>query len=329
MNNKCIGIIDDTTLFNDLSLLCQGRSMGMIPFGGSYHLIDFPLSCFRFAKITNVAILSHLTNRHLQEYIGFGHQWGLSKRKEGLKILSFYDLINFLLNTSEDYVILSNSYTVCMIDNQQLLSNHIQSKCNMTRVYYNNEPKDIYVLSKHLLINIILKQHKKISLIDMMKEINHTSVNEYKMENYLKDIKTINDYYDSNMDCFNQSAFKDLFLGHLPIMTRSIDLPTTMYHPSANVSNILASSGINCYGKVKNSILFQSVSIGINSSINHSIIMNDCKIGNNCVIEHAIIGENHIIAPSVEIKGKPNEIVYLPHHVSISNFNKLLVTHKS
>ena len=63
------------------------RSMGSLPFGGRYRLIDFPLSAMVNAGITNVGVLTHYNYKSLMDHLGTGKDWDLARRNGGIKIL--------------------------------------------------------------------------------------------------------------------------------------------------------------------------------------------------------------------------------------------------
>ena len=99
------------------------RSMGSLPFGGRYRLIDFPLSAMVNAGITKVGVITKSNYRSLMDHIGSGKAWDLSRKNEGLYFLpprssddakyqgrigSLVDVIPFLNHSKEDYVILAD-----------------------------------------------------------------------------------------------------------------------------------------------------------------------------------------------------------------------------
>ena len=74
----------------ELPALTGKRTMGAVPFGGRYRLIDFPLSAMVNAGLTNIHIVAHHNYQSLMEHIGAGKDWDLARRSGGIKILPPY-----------------------------------------------------------------------------------------------------------------------------------------------------------------------------------------------------------------------------------------------
>ena len=141
------------------------RSMGSLPFGGRYRLIDFPLSAMVNAGITKVGVITKSNYQSLMDHIGSGKAWDLSRKHEGLYFLpprssddalyqgrlgSLADVIPFLNHSKEDYVILSDCHMVTSMDYNDLIENHIESGADVTMACYHGAvPKlsDIPVLT--------------------------------------------------------------------------------------------------------------------------------------------------------------------------------------
>ena len=114
----------------------------------------------------------------------------------------------------------------------------------------------------------------------------------YKIGTYWKNIASVEDYFDTNMD-FLKPEVRDYFFKEYPnIYSKVDDLPPAKYNPGAQMRNALVSSGCIVNGVVENSMLFKSSYIGNNTVIRNSIILNDVYIGDNAVIENCIV-ESH------------------------------------
>ena len=70
--------------------LTRVRTMGSVPFGGRYRLIDFALSNMVNSGITKVGLITHYNYQSLLDHIGTGKDWDLSRRAGGIKILPPY-----------------------------------------------------------------------------------------------------------------------------------------------------------------------------------------------------------------------------------------------
>ena len=123
------------------------RSMGSLPFGGRYRLIDFPLSGMVNAGITKVGVITKSNYQSLMDHLGSGKAWDLSRKNEGLYFLpprssddakyqgrigSLVDVIPFLNHSKEEYVILSDCHMVNSMDYDALLEAHVESGADVT-----------------------------------------------------------------------------------------------------------------------------------------------------------------------------------------------------
>ena len=123
------------------------RSMGSLPFGGRYRLIDFPLSAMVNAGIIKVGVITKSNYRSLMDHIGSGKAWDLSRKNEGLYFLpprssddalyqgrlgSLADVVPFLNHSKEEYVVLSDCHMVTSMDYNALIEAHIESGADVT-----------------------------------------------------------------------------------------------------------------------------------------------------------------------------------------------------
>ena len=123
------------------------RSMGSLPFGGRYRLIDFVLSGMVNAGITKVGVITKSNYQSLMDHIGSGKAWDLSRKHEGLfflpprssddamyqgRISSLADAMPFLRRSKEEYVILSDCHVVSSMDYRALLKAHAESGADVT-----------------------------------------------------------------------------------------------------------------------------------------------------------------------------------------------------
>lgn len=123
------------------------RSMGSLPFGGRYRLIDFPLSAMVNAGITKVGVITKSNYQSLMDHLGSGKAWDLSRKNEGLYFLpprssddamyqgrigSLMDVIPFLNHSKEELVVLSDCHMVNSMDYDALIKAHVDSGADVT-----------------------------------------------------------------------------------------------------------------------------------------------------------------------------------------------------
>ena len=85
--NDLHGIIFAYRSDANLGELTRPRNTCSLPFGGRYRLVDFMLSNYVNAGITDVGIIVHQSYQSLLDHVGSGKDWELSRRHGGLRIL--------------------------------------------------------------------------------------------------------------------------------------------------------------------------------------------------------------------------------------------------
>jgi glucose-1-phosphate adenylyltransferase len=140
--------------------LTKHRCVAAIPFGGKYRLVDFPLSNMTNAGISNVGIITSLKLRSLLDHLGKGKEWGLDRKHDGLFILpaaseknkrwldleDIYANYDYIVNSKQEYVLLSGSNIVCNIDLRKVFAYHCEKKADLTIIYsedYKFLPEDV------------------------------------------------------------------------------------------------------------------------------------------------------------------------------------------
>ena len=85
--NNVMGIIFSNLHENLISQLTELRTMGAVPFGGRYRLIDFPLSNLTNAGVKNIGVITKKNYQSLMDHVRGGDEWDLNRRFTGLTIL--------------------------------------------------------------------------------------------------------------------------------------------------------------------------------------------------------------------------------------------------
>ncbi|MBQ7293724.1 MAG: glucose-1-phosphate adenylyltransferase subunit GlgD, partial [Clostridia bacterium] len=88
--NSVAGIIFTNLHDRSIPELTKKRTMGAIPFGGIYRMVDFPLSAMANVGIRNISVIAHHNYESLVEHIGSGADWGIPTDMGGVKIISPY-----------------------------------------------------------------------------------------------------------------------------------------------------------------------------------------------------------------------------------------------
>lgn len=147
--NNVLGIIFSNMHDESIRELTEGRTMGSVPFGGRYRLIDFPLSNMSNSGVTKVGVITKSNYRSLMDHVGSGKAWDLSRKREGLIILppygsgtgiyegriqAFSGIRSFLEASNEEYVFISDCDVICNLDVQDIVDYHVDKKADITIV---------------------------------------------------------------------------------------------------------------------------------------------------------------------------------------------------
>ena len=85
--NGLHGIVFSYDRQPDLRELAEQRMPASVPFGGSYRAIDFTLSNFYNAGMTDVGVVLHGNYQSLLDHLGNGKIWDMSRKYGGLRLL--------------------------------------------------------------------------------------------------------------------------------------------------------------------------------------------------------------------------------------------------
>ena len=149
---KAVGIIFSNIHDNNVPELSRIRTLGSIPFGGRYRLIDFPLSNMVNSGINTVGIITKSNYQSLMDHVGSGKDWDLARKDGGVIILPPYGnvessnlystrlealkgITNFLFRADEDYVVLTDCDSIFRIDYNEVILHHIKNHADITFVY--------------------------------------------------------------------------------------------------------------------------------------------------------------------------------------------------
>ncbi len=240
---------------------------------------------------------------------------------------SIYQNLSFLKNSHEPYVVIASGDCVYKMDYNKLLEYHIQKKSDVT-IVCKDMPIDtkidrygtlkmneecrveefeekpivaksntiscgIYVIRRRLLIEMIERCAEE-DRYDFVKDVlirykNQKRIFGYKIKDYWRNIASVQDYFETNMDFLNPEI-RDFFFKQYPdVYSKVDDLPPAKYNVGAQIKNSLISSGCIVNGTVENSVIFKKTFIGNNCYIKNSIILNDVYIGDNTHIENCIV----------------------------------------
>ncbi|HOO80683.1 MAG TPA: glucose-1-phosphate adenylyltransferase subunit GlgD, partial [Lachnospiraceae bacterium] len=250
--------------------------------------------------------------------------------------------LEFIKDSHEPYVVIASGDCVYKMDYNKVLEYHIAKKADITVVCKDFseeenverygcvkidedgrisefEEKPVKAFSHTISCGIyIIRRRQLVEMIEKAAEENrYDFVNDilirykdlkriyaYRTLDYWKNISTVQDYYDTNMD-FLKPEIRNYFFKQYPdIYSKIDDLPPAKYNVGVQVRNSLISSGSIINGEVENSVIFKKVFVGNNCTIKNSIILNDVYIGDNTHIENCIVESRDTIRANSFHKGE-------------------------
>ena len=84
INQNVLGLIFASINDSAVIDLTKLRTMGSIPYGGRYRLVDFPLSNMVNSGISEVGVITKSNYGSLLDHLGSGREWDLARKKGGL-----------------------------------------------------------------------------------------------------------------------------------------------------------------------------------------------------------------------------------------------------
>lgn len=149
--SNVLGLIFANMHDSTISDLTKLRTMGSVPFGARYRLIDFALSNMVNSGVNKVGVVTKANYQSLIDHIGSGAEWDLSRKNGGLHLLPPYGhisgglyrgrlealsgVIDFIRRSDEEYVLISDTDVICNLDYRKVLESHENTGADITVVY--------------------------------------------------------------------------------------------------------------------------------------------------------------------------------------------------
>jgi glucose-1-phosphate adenylyltransferase len=363
LGNDVLGILFAYVNEKRVSELTTNRVMASVPFGGRYRLVDFPLSNMVNSGINKVGVITEQNYQSLMDHLGSGKAWDLSRKREGLfllppfntdhtrtdgKIESLYSIKRFLINSHEEYVILSDCDYVCNLNYTDALDFHEQTGADMTIIYrqgsvqdglstsvYTIDPESriidsvvresgntncnigmgMYIISRKYLIDIIETSMGR-NRLDLNRSvipecIRSAKVMGYEFKGTAYQITSLSAYFDANLALMDPKVRMELFDTSRPIYTKVRDDMPAKYGLGSSVSNSLIADGCVIEGKVENCVLFRGVKIAKDAVVTNCVVMQDSVIGEKCNLNYVILDKNVKVNQERTLAGYKTYPVYI------------------
>ena len=359
--NNVLGILYSNSYDEALPELTSMRTMGSVPFGGRYRMIDFALSSMVRAGLSKVGVVTKANYRSLMDHLGMGKSWDLARKHEGLVILppfvgagsggnqtrmeGLWSALEFLRNSKEELVIMSDCNAVCNLDYRGLLRAHAESGADITiacrrgaapglrsmrlRLDESNRATEISISGEpasDALYSLNILVLRKALLESLIREANSQGARDYEIlqrhtedldiravevNGYARVIDCLQSYYDAHLELLDPAVRKDLFRPGQPVLTKVQDDMPAIYGLHAKASNCLVADGCQIRGEAENSVLFRGVVIEEGARVKNCVLMQGTRVGAGAHLECVISDKSVVIRPGKTIMGVANYPIYL------------------
>ncbi|MBE7021072.1 MAG: glucose-1-phosphate adenylyltransferase [Ruminococcaceae bacterium] len=127
----------------------------------------------------------------------------------------------------------------------------------------------------------------------------------YPFDGYWKDVGTIDNLWEANMDLLNPSIAINIWDPLWRIYCRH-DITTPHYiDKDADIENSMVTEGCYVDGKLNYSILFSDVTVEEGADVEYSVIMRNTKVGKGASVKYAIVADDAIIEEGAVVGAAP------------------------
>jgi glucose-1-phosphate adenylyltransferase len=127
----------------------------------------------------------------------------------------------------------------------------------------------------------------------------------FRFSGYWKDVGTIDSLWDANMDMLAGSGGLSMFDPAWPIYARSPERPPAYLADSAAVRHSVVTQGSSIYGRIENSVVSHSVTVGKGAVVRYSILMPGVVVEEDAHVEYAIIAEGVRVGRGARVGSPP------------------------
>ncbi len=351
MANNVAGIIFSSLNQNTLSRLTADRAVAAIPFACRYRLVDFCLSNFVNANISNIYLVANYNYRSLAEHIGSGKDWDLARRSGGINLISPFQsardasaklyksrlealksMVDYINEMKEEFVVLMDADTVLNIDLRAVIASHEKTKADITFVTKVSE-KNYSSKNPRMMLSSVAGKITDIALSSVYTEKNpELSLGIFVMRTTMlrKIIEQANayglnsltelffgSYKKQNYRCFNYNGYVATVSSFLDYYKQSIYLTKNMAARDQLIGQ-------------PNALIFTRVHNSAPTIYREGAKVSDSMIADDCIIEGTVI--NSVLSRGVVVRSGAvvkNSVLFQGTYVGENASLNCVVTDKS
>ena len=334
---SAVGVIFSNIHDENVPELSRQRTMGSLPYGGRYRLIDFALSNLVNSGVTTVDIITKNNYQSLMDHLGSGKDWDLARKTGGLVLLPPFGALDnsglyknrlealkgitgFLSRRSEDYVILCDCDGVYRMDFSDIITYHEQKQADITLVCHNekignasnytvvctDESGRITDIEANQAGLGSSKYYSNIMVMNrtfLLNIINDAVVHGYKSfsEDILrKNIKSFKLYaYDFAGYHATIDSLSSYFTHNMELLDKNV---RDELFGNRDIYTKVRDSAPSKYGdgsEIKNSLI--SDGCVVEGTVENSILFRGVKVGKGSVIKNSIVMQDTVIGENVQL----------------------------
>lgn len=332
---SAVGIIFSNIHDENIPELARHRTMGSIPYGGRYRLIDFALSNFVNSGITTVGVITKNNYQSLMDHLGSGKDWDLARKTGGLVLLPPFGAVNteglyrnrlealknitgFLNRRNEDYVVFSDCDGVFRMDLSDVIDFHEDKQADITLVCHeevllnasdftliktdqSGRVTDINLKAKvgssgKYFINVtVINRQFLLTLINNAVERGYKS---FREDILLRNIKSLKIYaYDFKGYHASIDSLSAYYKHNMELLNKKIRDELFGARDIYTKVRDSAPSKYGTYSSVRNSLI--SDGCIVEGTVENSILFRGVKIGKGAIVRNSIIMQDAVIGEKV------------------------------
>ena len=331
-----VGVIFSSLNEQNIPELTKVRSVGSIPYGGRYRLVDFVLSNMVNSGITTVGMITKNNYQSLMDHLGSGKNWDLARKEGGLILLPPYSddsetLYNnrlealkgataFLRKAKQDFVVLADSDAVYKLDYSKVIEYHIKKNADITLVYHEHEMKNSHCITfdtnkdgrisaleinssasgtkKHYINVIVARTSFLLRLIQQSIQCGHTSFEKDILSAGVKTLKLYGYKHEGYYE--NIDSLTSFFKANYDLLNKDIRNEIFGAHDVYTKVNDSAPAKFTETAKVKNSLV--SDGCLIEGTVENCILFRGVKVGKGSVLKNCIIFSENIVGENCNLQ---------------------------
>lgn len=127
----------------------------------------------------------------------------------------------------------------------------------------------------------------------------------YPFEGYWKDVGTIDNLWEANMDLLNPSIALNMWDPLWRIYSRHNVTTPHYISENATIKNSMITEGCYVNGNLNYSILFSDVMVDDGADLEYAVVMRNTKIGKGAKVHYAIVADDAIIEDGAVVGAAP------------------------